>query len=243
MGWGFWAILFLIFLLVTPVVQLTVGWARKGKAKRALERQQGTRVIPLILDLQTVATYGLPVARFEQLPLPNEVARAIRTTPLGRSIDLVVDLPGDVAFDMGPVTTALAERRANASAPATLIVPRRALTGGIALVRAADAVLLGPGAVLGGNSADGADQGADLALANAAAPPAATAAGACSAPRPDTGTSESRSEIRRLTDVLELGLPVEERLPTALPAYVARFKEPRRPAHRLPFYIAQPRSD
>jgi hypothetical protein len=220
MGWGFWAILFLIFMLATPALQLGVGAARKWRARRVLERERGARVVPLILDLQTVASYGLPIVRFEQLPLPGELARAIGTTAAGRPIDLVVDLPAGLPLDVFPVAAALAAHPAKT----TLIVPRRALVGGLALARAADAVLLGPGAMLCGDLRGDAD-----------APTGGDALPARASRRGDTTCD--------LADLKDLGLPAGEELPAALPAYLARFREPRRPARRLPFYLSQPRGD
>jgi hypothetical protein len=214
MDWNLGAIIFVSLLLVTPAIQLAVGWARKWRARRALQHERGARVIPIVLDLQTVATFGLPVARFEQLPLPNEVARAVHATPRDRPIDLVVDLPAGVAFDAEPVADALAAR----TAPVTLIVPRHALTGGIALARAADAVLLGPGAVLSNGQA-----------------------AADSRPGADPGPA-SPAETCDLAGLQDLGLPAAEGVPSALPAYLARFREPLPTRRKWPLYMARPRS-
>jgi len=144
MGWGTWAIIFLILLLVTPAAQIGVGWGRRQRARRKLERARGTRVVPIILGLETVATYGVPIARFEQLPLPGEVVAAISATPEDLPVDVVIDMPADLRFDAGPVAAALRERES----PTTVFVPLRALTAGLTLARAADRVVLAPDAVI-----------------------------------------------------------------------------------------------
>lgn len=147
MGWVSLILLLPLFLLVTPATQLGVGWGRRRRAGSRLEKERGSRVIPLILSMETVATYGIPLLRFEQLPLAEELAAAVSATAAGRPIDLVADLPLDVDLDVAPLAAALAAHKA----PTTLLVPRRALTGGLTLAAVVDTIVLGPAAALAGD--------------------------------------------------------------------------------------------
>ena len=145
MSWGDLVILLLILLFVTPFAQLTAAVARRRRARSRCERERGTRVLSLVLGTDLIATYGLPVARFETLPLPVELADAIAKTPSGTPIDLLVDMPAGLSFDPQPVAAALEAHQG----VATLFVPRRALTGGSLLAHAAGRVALGSGAIVG----------------------------------------------------------------------------------------------
>ncbi len=147
MGWWSLILLLPLFLLVTPALQLAVGWGRQQRARVRLEEERGSRVIPLILSMEAVATYGIPLLRFEQLPLAEELVAAVAATAAGRPIDLVVDLPRDVDLDVAPLAAALAAHGAST----TLLVPRRALTGGLTLAAVADTIVLGPAAAIAGD--------------------------------------------------------------------------------------------
>lgn len=142
MSWGTLTILWLIFLTVTPALQLGLVWARRRATRRRVERERGSHVIAIVHSLETVATYGVPLARFEQLPLEVEVVSAVHAVAPTQPIDLLVDLAPELPLDPRPVAAAL---RAH-SGPVTMVVPRRALTAGASLAEAADALLLGDGA-------------------------------------------------------------------------------------------------
>jgi hypothetical protein len=145
MDWVDVVILLSILLFVTPFAQLSVAAARRRRARGQCERERGTRVLSLVLGMDPIATYGLPVVRFETLPLPAELADAVAATPPGTPIDLLVDTPAGLAFD----AQALVEALARHGAQTTLFVPRRALTAGLELAHAVDRVVLGTEAVVG----------------------------------------------------------------------------------------------
>lgn len=143
--WNNFVILLLILLFVTPFVELAVAVAVRRRARGRCERERGTRVLPLVLGMDLIATYGLPVARFETLPLPGELAAAIEKTSPETPIELLIDLPAGLVFEAQAVAEALRRH----PAPTTAYVPRRALTAGAELARAVDRVVLGAGAVVG----------------------------------------------------------------------------------------------
>jgi len=216
MGWGSWMILFLIFLLVTPAAQIGVSWARRRGVRRTLEHERGTRVVGIVLSMGTVATYGVPLTRFEQLPLPEETAAAIAAAPPDRPLDIVVDLPAGLRYDPGPVAEAMAGR----TAQTTVVVPRRALSGGLTLIGAADRVLLGEGATV----ADRVGAGGHEAAAPAGERPSCT-----------SEPSLDASGLRRL------GIDAEEGVPDAFFCYLDRLAGPRPPRRGFPFLIRVPR--
>lgn len=229
MGWGLWPILFATLLLLTPAVQLGVAWERRRRARRRFEERCLCRVFPLVLSMGTVATYGLPLTRFEELPLPQEVAAWVAATPAGVTLYLLADLPARVDFDPAPVVAALAER----AGPATLVVPRRALAGGLALARACGEVLLGPAALV-------ADSTRSEAATDPASEPGGDAATADGAPAPVE--PEWRLAALDAQGLRRLGLTVREELPDGLDELLAAFPEPHRPRRRPPFYLGLPRS-
>jgi|GEM_PF-3222823 len=234
MSWDYWAILFLIFMLVTPAAQIGVSWARRRWARGVLERRRDTLVVPIVLSMNTVATYGLPVARFEQLPLPEEVAAAIGAAPPERPIDIVVDMPAGLRFDPGPVALAIGER----SATTTLVVPRSALSGGLTLARAADRVLLGAEATVG----DGASPSGDRPGAGGVdAPPAGDDERAnVEAANDRAGAAgDAALDARGLR---ALGISVEEAVPDVYAEYLERCAGPQPPRRALPFFIRVPRT-
>jgi hypothetical protein len=208
-------ILFLIFLLVTPAAQIGVSWARRRGARTTLERERGTRVVGVVLSMGTVATYGVPIARFEQLPLPEETAAAIAAAPPDRPLDVVVDMPAGLRYDPAPVAEAIAGR----AAQTTVVVPRRALSGGLTLVGAAGRVLLGESATV----ADRVGGGHEVP-----------------APAGDR-PSCTREPVLDASGLQGLGIDAEEGVPDEFFCYLDRLAGPRPPRRWFPFLIRVPR--
>lgn len=253
MGWEFWAILFLIFVLVSPAAQLGVSWARRRRAQARLQAERGSRVIPVILSMGTIATYGLPLARFEELPLPPELVTAVAGTGATTPIDLIVDVPAGLDVDGKALAGALAAH----GAPTTLIVPRQALSGGLDLARAVDTVMLGRGATVAGSTGPAGGAAAQATgerpdAIGGAGDPEATGSGerpgAIGSGEPPDATSPGAHgdtppdrDPRGAAGLRALGVVVDESIPAAVADYLTAFTPPRRPSWRLPFYIALPR--
>jgi hypothetical protein len=129
---------------VLAYVRLQALDLRRARAARRLGAARGTVVVTLVHRVETVTFLGLPLYRYVTVPLAGEVVAALARVDEGRPVDLVVHLPGGVALDVDLIATALRQR----PGPVTMIVPACGLSGVGALAEAADALVLGPDAVL-----------------------------------------------------------------------------------------------
>jgi ClpP class serine protease len=140
----------LIWLLLGLMVLqplLTARWyaVRRAQAIRAIERGHGTRVITMIHRQERAGLLGFSIGRHIDLEDAQTIIAAIKETPPGVPIDLVLHTPG------GLVLAALQIARAVEAHPAkvTVYVPVYAMSGGTLIALAADEVVLGEFSVLG----------------------------------------------------------------------------------------------
>ncbi|HZY56760.1 MAG TPA: hypothetical protein VFE09_03055, partial [Rubrobacteraceae bacterium] len=82
--------IFIIFLVLSPMIQRWATNSRRLRAIRRLEQRRRSRVITLIHRQESVALLGLPLTRFIDIDDSEALLRAIRLTPAELPIDLVV---------------------------------------------------------------------------------------------------------------------------------------------------------
>ena len=118
---------------------------RRAQAIRAVEVENGTRVITMIHRQEKRSLFGLSVARHIDLEDAQTIIAAIKETPPDVPIDLVIHTPG------GLVLAAMQIARAVEAHPAkvTVYVPVYAMSGGTLIALAADEIVLGEFSVLG----------------------------------------------------------------------------------------------
>jgi ClpP class serine protease len=88
---------------------------------------------------------GFPILRYIDIDDSEGVLRAIRDTPEGRPIEIILHTPGGLVLAASQIAAALADH----SARVTAVVPHYAMSGGTLIALAADEIVLDPHSVLG----------------------------------------------------------------------------------------------
>jgi ClpP class serine protease len=135
----------LIIILLQPALN---RWLVAGARRRALERRAGNRaatVITLIHRQETVSFLGIPLMRHIDIDDAESVLRAIRETPAGRPIEIVLHTPGGLVLAARQIASALADH----DGKVTAVVPHYAMSGGTMIALAADEILVDGHAALG----------------------------------------------------------------------------------------------
>ena len=140
-------LLFLFVLIVTllPALQRATLAAQRRRALEKLSRQREATVITLIHRQETISLLGLPLMRHIDLDDAESVLQAIRETPAGRPIEIILHTPGGLVLAASQIATALADH----DGPVTAIVPHYAMSGGTMIALAADEIVLDRHAALG----------------------------------------------------------------------------------------------
>ena len=135
--------------LCVIVVQQVRGPARlddrRADVLERFQQQRKSRAIALIHREETVSLLGVPVSRYIDIEDSEEVLRAIRLTPPGQPIDLVLHTPGGLVLAAEQIAHALALHEGKV----TVFVPHYAMSGGTLIALTADEVVMDPNAVLG----------------------------------------------------------------------------------------------
>jgi ClpP class serine protease len=131
-------------LVVPPLLRRRRDRRRRGLL-RALEHSRGSRVITMIHRQETLSLLGIPFRRFIDIEDSEQILRAIRMTPAGMPIDLILHTPGGLVLASDQIAYALKRHPGRI----TVIVPHYAMSGGTLVALAADEILMDPDAVLG----------------------------------------------------------------------------------------------
>jgi ClpP class serine protease len=136
---------FLILSSLQPALQQKWLTMQRGRAMRALEHRNGSRVITLIHRREGFAFLGLPFGGYLDIEDSEAVVRAIEMTDPDVPIDVVLHTPGGLVLAAEQIASALAAH----PAPVTVYVPHYAMSGGTLIALAADRIVMSPTAVLG----------------------------------------------------------------------------------------------
>jgi len=139
-----WILLFLLLFLVPQIQKYLLNSARASLLRKIAQIRKST-VITLIHRQETVAFFGIPLARYIDIDDSEEVLRAIRAVPPDSPIDLVLHTPGGIALAATQIALALKAHPGKK----TVIVPHYAMSGGTLIALAADQICMDPHAVLG----------------------------------------------------------------------------------------------
>jgi ClpP class serine protease len=139
----FWLLLLLFAL--QPLLTDRFMALQRANTIRAIERNEGTRVITMIHRQERRSFWGFPVSRYINLEDAQTIIAAIKDTPREIPIDLIVHTPG------GLVLAAMQIARALQAHPARVrvMVPVYAMSGGTLIALAADEIVMGEFSVLG----------------------------------------------------------------------------------------------
>jgi len=137
--------LFFIFASLQPVVQQRIVAAARRRTLEKISRQREVTVITLIHRQETISLLGIPLMRHIDIDDAESVLRAIRETPAGRPIEIVLHTPGGLVLAARQIAAALADH----DGKVTAVVPHYAMSGGTMIALAADEILIDTHAALG----------------------------------------------------------------------------------------------
>jgi ClpP class serine protease len=137
--------IFLILISVQPLIQRQLLASARRRAVGKLAEKRGATVITLIHRQETVSFLGIPLVRHIDIDDAESVLRAIRETPPGRPIEIVLHTPGGLVLAARQIAAALADH----DGKVTAVVPHYAMSGGTMIALAADEILVDAHAALG----------------------------------------------------------------------------------------------
>lgn len=137
--------LFIILASLQPVLQRRYLELSRQRALSRLASERGSTVITLIHRQETMSFLGFPLVRYINIDDAEGVLNAIRATPSGTPIDIVLHTPGGLVLAASQIASALAEHEG----PVRAIVPHYAMSGGTLIALAADEINVDPHAALG----------------------------------------------------------------------------------------------
>jgi hypothetical protein len=105
------SLLWLFFILASlqPSVQRQFLLAQRRRALRAISLERDTTVITLIHRQESMSLLGFPVVRYIDIDDAEDVLRAIRETPHGRAIEIILHTPGGLVVAARQIASALAD--------------------------------------------------------------------------------------------------------------------------------------
>jgi ClpP class serine protease len=141
------SLLWIYFILASlqPVLQRQQLAAKRRWRLRRLSHERGATVITLIHRQETMSLFGFPIVRYIDIDDAQSVLRAIRETPSGRPIEMVLHTPGGMVLAATQIAAALADH----DGPTTAVVPHYAMSGGTLIALAADEIVVDTHSALG----------------------------------------------------------------------------------------------
>ena len=141
------SLLWLFFILASlqPAFQRQMLETRRRVALASISRRRSATVISLIHRQETMALFGFPIVRYIDIDDSEGVLRAIRDTPEGRPIEIILHTPGGLVLAAQQIASALADH----DGPVTAVVPHYAMSGGTLIALAADDILIDAHSALG----------------------------------------------------------------------------------------------
>jgi ClpP class serine protease len=112
-----------------------------GRRRRTLEqisRARGATVITLIHRQETMSLLGFPLVRYIDIDDAESTLLAIRATPKGQPIEIILHTPGGLVVAARQIAAALADH----DGPVTAVVPHYAMSGGTLIALGADEIVM-----------------------------------------------------------------------------------------------------
>jgi ClpP class serine protease len=141
------SLLWFYFILASlqPVIQRQfLLWQRRVRLHQIASARSGT-VITMIHRQETMSFLGFPIVRYIDIDDAESTLRAIRETPEGQPIEIILHTPGGLVFAASQIASALADH----SGRVTAIVPHYAMSGGTLISLAADEIVVDSHSALG----------------------------------------------------------------------------------------------
>jgi ClpP class serine protease len=125
------------------VLQRQVLAAQRRRSLARISAARGATVITLIHRQETFSFLGLPLVRHIDIDDAESILRAIRETPSGRPIEIILHTPGGLVLAASQI--ALADH----DGIVTAVVPHYAMSGGTLIAMSADEIVIDRHAALG----------------------------------------------------------------------------------------------
>src|SRR3984893_9995373 len=137
--------LFFILSSLQPVLQRYQMAVARRRALAKIASKRDANVITLIHRQETISILGIPLARYIDIDDAQSVLRAIRETPPGKTIEIILHTPGGLVLAASQIAEALRDHDGRIIA----VVPHYAMRGGPLTPLAADEIVLDRHAALG----------------------------------------------------------------------------------------------
>ena len=143
----FWDLIWIFFILssLQPVVQKQLLAASRRRMLALIAKRRDATVITLIHRQETISLLGFPLMRHIDIDDAESVLRAIRSTPPGRTIEIILHTPGGLVLAASQIARALRDHDGRIVA----VVPHYAMSGGTLIALAADEIVIEKHSALG----------------------------------------------------------------------------------------------
>ena len=141
------SLLWIFFILASlqPAVQRQYFVAQRRRRLEGISRARNATVITLIHRQETMSLFGFPLVRYIDIDDSESVLRAIRDTPDGQPIEIILHTPGGLVLAAQQIAAALMAHDGRVTA----VIPHYAMSGGTLIALAADEIVIESHAVLG----------------------------------------------------------------------------------------------
>jgi ClpP class serine protease len=142
-----WDAIWIFFILssLQPLVQKHLLAAGRRRMLAQIARRRDATVITLIHRQETLSLLGFPLMRHIDIDDAESVLKAIRGTPPGKAIEIILHTPGGLVLAASQIARALRDHDGRVVA----VVPHYAMSGGTLIALAADEIVLDGHAALG----------------------------------------------------------------------------------------------
>jgi ClpP class serine protease len=142
-----WDAIWIFFILssLQPLVQKQLLAASRRRMLAMIAAKREATVITLIHRQETLSLLGIPLMRHIDIDDAESVLRAIRETPAGRTIEIILHTPGGLVLAASQIARALRDHDGWIVA----VVPHYAMSGGTLIALAADEIIIDRHGALG----------------------------------------------------------------------------------------------
>jgi ClpP class serine protease len=146
-GIDLWNLIWIFFILssLQPVVQRQLLAMARRRMLASISSKRKATVITLIHRQETMSFLGFPIMRHIDIDDSESVLRAIRGTPAGKTIEIILHTPGGLVLAASQIARALHDHNGRVVA----VVPHYAMSGGTLIALAADEIVIDRHAALG----------------------------------------------------------------------------------------------
>src|SRR5438105_11116996 len=137
--------IFFILSSLQPISQRNLLVLSRRRTLTRIANQRDATVITLIHRQETVSLLGIPIMRHIDIDDSESVLRAIRSTPAGKTIEIILHTPGGLVLAASQIARALHDH----SGRVVAVVPHYAMSGGTLIALAADEIVIDRHAALG----------------------------------------------------------------------------------------------